>query len=56
VNGDTEFTHWDGRISGRFDTATSVSGTIVMNYGLKYQGTALRCSSGEIRGTAALRP
>ena len=56
VQGDVEWTHWDGRIAGRFETATSISGTIVMNYGLKYQGTALRCSSGEIRWTAALRP
>jgi hypothetical protein len=56
VQGDIEWTHWDGRIAGRFDTATSVSGTIVMNYGLKYQGTAYQCSSGEIRWTATLRP
>jgi RTX calcium-binding nonapeptide repeat (4 copies) len=56
VQGDVEWTHWDGRIAGRFETATSVSGTIVMNYGLKYQGTAYQCSSGEIRWTAALRP
>ena len=55
VQGDVEFTHWDGRIAGRFDAATSVTGTIVMNYGLKYQGTALRCSSGEIRWSATLR-
>lgn len=54
VQGDFEFTHWDGRVAGRFDTATSVTGTIVMNYGLKYQGTALRCSSGEIRWSATL--
>ena len=56
IQGDIEWTHWDGRIAGRFDTATSVSGTIVMNYGLKYQGTPLRCSSGEIRWSATLRP
>lgn len=56
VSGDVEFTHWDGRIAGRFDTATTVSGTIVMNYGLKYQGSAYQCSSGEITWTAALRP
>lgn len=56
VSGDVEFTHWDGRIAGRFDTATSVTGTIVMNYGLKYQGTAYQCSSGEISWTATLRP
>jgi RTX calcium-binding nonapeptide repeat (4 copies) len=55
VGGDVEFTHWDGRIAGRFDTATTVSGTIVMNYGLKYQGTPIRCSSGEIKWTATLR-
>ena len=56
VNGDVEFTHWDGRGRGDvFETATSVTGTIVMNYGLKYQGSPLRCSSGEIRWTATLR-
>jgi hypothetical protein len=46
----------DVRIAGRFDTATSVSGTVVMNYGLKYKGTALRCSSGQISWSATLRP
>jgi RTX calcium-binding nonapeptide repeat (4 copies) len=55
VQGDVEWTHWDVRISGRFDSATSVSGTIVENYALKYQGTAYQCSSGEIRWTATLR-
>jgi hypothetical protein len=56
VRGDIEWTHWDGRVAGRFDTATSVTGTIVMNYGLEYKGTALRCSSGEITWSATLRP
>lgn len=56
VQGDIEWTHWDGRIAGRFDTATSVTGTIVMNYGLKYQGTALRCSSSQINWSATLQP
>jgi hemolysin type calcium-binding protein len=56
VQGDVEWTHWDVRIAGRFDSATSVSGTIVENYGLKYQGTAYQCSSGEIRWSATLRP
>lgn len=56
VQGDIEWTHWDGKVAGRFDTATTVTGTIVMNYGLKYQGTPMRCSSGEIRWSAALRP
>lgn len=56
VQGDIEWTHWDGRIAGRFETATTASGTIVMNYGLKYKGTAYQCGSGEIRWTATLRP
>jgi hypothetical protein len=56
VRGDIEWTHLDVRIAGRFDTATSVSGTVVMNYGLKYKGTALRCSSGQISWSATLRP
>jgi hypothetical protein len=55
VRGDAEWTHWDVKIAGRFDSATSVSGTIVENYALKYQGTAYQCSSGEIRWTATLR-
>lgn len=55
VQGDIEWTHWDGRIAGRFDSATSVTGTIVMTYGLKYKGTALKCSSGEITWSATLR-
>jgi hypothetical protein len=46
VQGDVEWTHWDVRIAGQFDTATSMSGTIVENYALKYQGTAYQCSSG----------
>ena len=56
VRGDVEWTHWDGRITGRFDSSTTVSGTIVMNYGLKYQGSAYQCSSGEITWTATQRP
>ena len=55
VSGDVELTHWDGRVAGRFDSATAVSGTVVMNYGLKYQGQPLRCSSGEVTWTATLR-
>jgi RTX calcium-binding nonapeptide repeat (4 copies) len=55
VSGDIEFTHWDGRVEGRFG-ATSVSGTLVMNYGLKYQGTTYQCSSGTVTWTATLRP
>lgn len=55
VQGDIEWRHWDGRIAGRFDNATSVAGTIVMNYSLTYKGTALQCSSGDITWTASLR-
>jgi len=56
VSGDIEFTHWDGRVAGRFDTATTVSGTIIMNYGFKYQGSPIRCSSNVISWTATLKP
>ena len=56
VQGDAEWTHWDGRIEGRWGTATSVTGTIVMNYGLRYDGTPYQCSSGTISWTATLRP
>lgn len=56
VQDDIEWTHWDVTIAGRFESATSVSGTIVENYRLKYQGTDYQCSSGEIRWMATLRP
>ena len=55
VQGDVEWTHWDVTIAGRFDSATSVSGTIVENYALKYQGTAYQCSSGTVNWTATLK-
>jgi hypothetical protein len=53
-SGDT-LTHWDGKITGQFGTATSVSGTVLMNYELNYQGTHFRCSSGTIRWSASLQ-
>jgi hypothetical protein len=56
VRGDVEWTHWDVTIAGRFGSATSMSGTIVENYRLKYQGTDYQCSSGTISWTATLRP
>ena len=52
VNGDFELTHWDGKISGRFDTATNVSGSILMDYQFNYQGTHYTCSSGTISWSA----
>lgn len=48
VYGDIELTHWDGRITGRFDTATTANGTILMDYEFNYQGTHYTCSSGSI--------
>lgn len=47
--------HWDGRIAGRFDTATSSSGTILMNYVVRYKDSLYHCSSGEIRWSATLQ-
>ena len=49
-------THWEGRIAGRFDTATSVSGTIVMNYTLWDQGLGpLPCATRYMTWSATLR-
>jgi hypothetical protein len=50
--------HWVGRIAGRFDTATSVSGTVVMNYELEQpwvHPAHLFCSSGPTTWSATLR-
>jgi RTX calcium-binding nonapeptide repeat (4 copies) len=55
VQGDFEWTHWDGKIAGKFDNATTVTGTILMNYELNYQGTHFRCSSGTVNWTATLQ-
>jgi hypothetical protein len=55
-----QLTHWEGRITGRFDTATSVSGTIAMGYALEHRvagGIVHRgCWTGPIRWSATLRP
>ena len=55
VQGDAEWTHWDGKLNGRFDTATTVSGTILENSGLKYKGTPYTCTTGLITWTATLQ-
>jgi len=55
VQGDAEWTHWDGRIAGKFDTPTSMTGTIIMNNELNYKGTHYACSSGEIKWSATLQ-
>ena len=56
VQGDATWTHWDVAISGRFDSATTASGTILENYRLTYKGTAYQCSSATISWTATLQP
>ena len=55
VSGDFELTHWDGKIAGSFETTNSTTGTVLMNYEFNYQATHFRCSSGEVRWTAALQ-
>lgn len=52
VRGDFEWTHWDVKITGLFNTATSATGTILINYELNYEGTHFRCSSREVRWSA----
>lgn len=51
--GDFEWTHWDMKVTGVFATTTSASGTYIANYELNYKGTHYRCSSGEVRWSAA---
>lgn len=55
VQGDIEWTHWDAKVTGIFTTPTTVTGTILVNYEIKYQGTLYRCSSREIPWSATLQ-
>jgi hypothetical protein len=55
VRGDLEWTHWDVTVTGLFNTATSATGTILINYEVNYQGTHFRCSSREVRWSATLQ-
>ena len=55
VQGDAEFTHWDGKVTGYFNNPTSVTGTIIENTELNYQGRHWRCSTGDVRWSASLR-
>ncbi len=55
VQGDAEWTHWDAKITGRFNNPTSVTGTVIENSELNLQGRHWRCSTGEIRWSASLR-
>jgi Calx-beta domain len=53
--GDTEWTYASLKLGGRFDTESTVSGTIVVTYELNYGGTHYRCSSGPVTWTATLQ-
>lgn len=55
VQGDAEWTRWDARLTGYFNNSTSVTGTVIENSELNYQGRHWRCSSGEVRWSASLR-
>jgi hypothetical protein len=52
-----ELIHWEGRIAGRFDTPTSVSGTVVTNSTLVDQELGpLPCSTQYMPWSASLHP
>ena len=51
---DVEYVHWDATVTGTFAGATSVSGTVVENEELVYQGVRYRCTTGVVRWSAAL--
>jgi hypothetical protein len=55
VQGDVEWLHWDATLTGRFTTATTVTGTIVENYELNYKGRRYRCTTGTITWSATLQ-
>jgi hypothetical protein len=55
VIGDIEWTYTYVKITGRFNTATSATGTIVFIFELNYKGTHYRCSSGEVSWSATLQ-
>jgi Ca2+-binding RTX toxin-like protein len=55
VNGDTEWTSEYWNVSGHFDTATNVTGTVTFNDELNYKGAHYRCASGAVKWTATLQ-
>jgi hypothetical protein len=55
TQGSIEWTYVYVKITGAFATPTTVAGTVIVKYELNYQGTHFRCSSGEIRWSAALQ-
>jgi Calx-beta domain len=54
VTGDLEWTAWYAKITGRF-TGTTVAGTIVTSSEVNYQGTHYKCSTTELKWSAALQ-
>jgi hypothetical protein len=52
VQGDVEWTSFYAKITGVFNTATTISGTIIERDELNYKGQHYRCSSGEITWSA----
>lgn len=55
VRGDAEWLHWDATLTGQFTSATTVTGTIIENYELKYQGTLYRCTTRLLTWSAVLQ-
>ena len=51
---DVEYVHWDATVTGTFTGATSVSGTVVENEELVYEGVRYRCTTGVVRWSATL--
>jgi Calx-beta domain/RTX calcium-binding nonapeptide repeat (4 copies) len=55
VSGDTEWTGWSANVGGRFDSPTSMTGTVIENNELNYKGTHYSCSSGQKAWSAKLQ-
>jgi Calx-beta domain/RTX calcium-binding nonapeptide repeat (4 copies) len=55
VSGDTEWTGWSAKVTGRFDSPTSMTGTVIENNELNYKGTHYSCSSGQKAWSAKLQ-
>src|SRR5262249_46252602 len=54
-SGGVGFTAWSAKVGGRFDTPTSMTGTVIENNELKYKGTPYSCSSGQKAWSAKLQ-
>src|SRR5262245_42241030 len=53
--GDAEYTAWSAKVTGRFVTATSVEGTLVISDELTYKGQHFSCTTGEVKWSATLQ-